>query len=389
MSALFSLHLRRRLISGLLLTAICCSASANTLGKGAKFDFLTVGKKTFHEVVVREVTVRSIAIMSAEGLASIPLKDLSPELQSQFGYNPQAEAAADEKMVAKRAEWESRQQSLAHENALLRGESEETKFARIQKSFSQGPVVQPEVDLRAKFRELALGVKDQGRRPSCAIFAVVSALEFQNAELTGKPEKLSEEYLSWSTRMVTHAAALASAQNTTAEVSPDDKDDGYSLGQVMAALTSFGIVPQSAMPNTFGISLGAIPRPSEDLVRAAQNYCRVIVHPVPGPTPALQLGNFVQILNEGVPVVIGLRFPHARTMRTGYISDQSAMENYRHAVTLVGYTSSTGQIEDAVFLFKNSYGLMWGEAGYGRVTYRYLNDNLLDAIYLEVKKPNP
>jgi len=39
-----------------------------------------------------------------------------------------------------------------------------------------------------------------------------------------------------------------------------------------------------------------------------------------------------------------------------------------HAVTLVGYKSATGRIEDAVFIFKNSYGVDWGQGGYGTAT---------------------
>ena len=56
-----------------------------------------------------------------------------------------------------------------------------------------------------------------------------------------------------------------------------------------------------------------------------------------------------------------------------------------HAVTLVGYSSSTGRLEDTVFVFKNSWGPNWGQGGYGTVTYGYLNQHLAEAIVLEVQ----
>ena len=54
-------------------------------------------------------------------------------------------------------------------------------------------------------------------------------------------------------------------------------------------------------------------------------------------------------------------------------------------MTLVGYKSPTNQLADTVFIFKNSYGPEWGQGGYGTVTYGYLQNNLQDAVLLEVQ----
>ncbi|MEI6108231.1 MAG: C1 family peptidase, partial [Opitutae bacterium] len=63
----------------------------------------------------------------------------------------------------------------------------------------------------------------------------------------------------------------------------------------------------------------------------------------------------------------------------------TALQVDGHAVTLVGYKSGTGRLEDAVFIFKNSWGADWGQGGYGMVTYGYLSQHLNDAVLLEVQ----
>jgi C1A family cysteine protease len=45
-----------------------------------------------------------------------------------------------------------------------------------------------------------------------------------------------------------------------------------------------------------------------------------------------------------------------------------------HAVCAVGYSDESKKIK-----FKNSWGADWGKAGYGFVSYRYINDFLWDA----------
>lgn len=356
---------------------------------GAHFPALTAGKKNYQEVVVRQVTPRSVTIVHAGGMTSIPLRDLSPEMQARFGYSPEAERAADEKLAAARRESEARRSKAKKTPGGHRGDELANTFELLLQSFGTPPTLETEVDLRPKFLSLSLSVKDQGRRPSCAIFAVVSALEFQNAQLSGSAEKLSEEYLIWATRRTTQhvgsAAAVAADTGVDAD-QVDQRDAGFTLPEVVAALRAFGIPLQSAMPNTFGSKMEAIQEPSAGVVEQARSRRRVYVHLLPGRDEATRISNAVQALNAGVPVALGVRWPHYRTIRTGYLSEQKPILDYAHAVTLVGYRCETGRLEDAVFLFKNSYGVAWGEGGYGRMTFGYLRNYLLDAVVLEVKR---
>ena len=349
-------------------------------GQGVSLGTLHVGTITYHQVTLLSVNARTIVIRHSGGMASIRLRDLPGELQSRFGYSPAAESAADEAL--QRANTENAKPRKQDSSAAVQRAKPNSKIDDLLLHIGQKPELRSEIDLRPRFRQLDLGVKDQGRRPSCAVFAVVSALEFENAELVGQAERFSEEYLLWATRKTLNREARPEM-----EPSPDDADEGFSLEEVLFALRAYGIPPLAAMPNAGYRKMTAIPEPSPELIGRARTHRRVSVHQLSGHDAVTRIDKIILALNSGVPVVIGLRWPNYHTIRAGILSEQTPLTSGAHAVTLVGYASSAGQIEDATFVFKNSYGPSWGEAGYGRVTYRYLQKHLLDAALIEVQQP--
>ena len=136
--------------------------------------------------------------------------------------------------------------------------------------------------------------------------------------------------------------------------------------EVVSALRSYGIPPQSQMPNTFGKGMDAIEPPPESLIEQAKNRRAIHAYEVPGRENRVVLQHIIRLLNDGQPVVIGTRWPPMRTLEAGhFLSEQAALDDYAHAVTLVGYRCETGRLEDARFIFKNSWGVNWGLAGYG------------------------
>ena len=370
----------------------------SSLGAGATFETLQVGKTVYQRVQVRSVNARSLMISHAGGLASIRLRDLSPELQAAFGYNPDADAAAD--LALKNAQFHAEQkaeQKRAKEAAPKSGPPAARRpaggapFDALLQSFGQPPEIRPGVDLRPQFMQLALNVKNQGPRPSCAVFAIVSALEFQNAQLTGQPERFSEEYLVWATCKTLNRAPrarpaedpdAAPAENENSE-NLDSADEGFALSEVVTALRAFGVPLQTSMPYSFSKTLAA--DPPRETIDEARRHRRVSVFALPGRDEATRISNLVQALDAGVPVAVGLRWPAWRALRSGYLDQQKPLEGNGHAVTVVGYENKTGAIKDTVFVFKNSWGVKWGAAGYGYATYDYFNHNLVDSALLEVE----
>ena len=215
---------------------------------------------------------------------------------------------------------------------------------------------------------MGLFTKDQGRRPSCSVFAVVSALEYESGIQNGTATRLSEEFLIWAMRKLHPGIPV---------------DDGYHFRDVITALQTYGVPPFEVMPNTFGKSIEEISPPGEAVAAAEARR---------GVTPVWfrlndphLLERIVGALNAGKPVIIGVRWPNWRTFwDTNLLHKQTPMEEAAHAVTLIGYRKHKESLDEMRFIFRNSFGPEWGLAGCGFVTGHYLRENLLSALYLNV-----
>src|SRR5690349_9139010 len=96
-------------IGAFALCAIAVSLRAQTpdtavapapLAAGSTLDSLTVGQITYNQVRIRSISAQTAMIQHEGGIASLRLRDLSPDLQRRFGYNPDAAAAESEKQKA-------------------------------------------------------------------------------------------------------------------------------------------------------------------------------------------------------------------------------------------------------------------------------------------------
>lgn len=363
-----------------LIIALSTAHAEDFTKPGTRIDLLPAGKNTYRDVVVRSVNARTLMITHAGGMTSIRLRDLSPEWQAHFNYDPAAEQTAENAAATAPAKPPT-------PHFAKTKETQATKFEKVLKEFGQPATLQSEIDLRPKFFQMDLWVKNQGFRPSCAIFAVVSALEFQNAEVTGKAEKFSEEYLIWATQKSLHRPAPAAPNPADDATAPkENRDVGYALSEVIAALRAYGIPLQTSMPNTIGLKISEIPEPTPEIINEAKNHQHVYVYPVPGRDPETGLNNIILALNRGIPVVIGLGWPNIHTLKNAYLSEQKPLPDSGHAVTLVGYRCASGRMEDAVFIFKNSWGKDWGQGGYGIATYGYLKKSIHSAVILDVQR---
>lgn len=360
----------------LLAPAALAEETAARIPPGAKVATLPVGRTVYHDVVIKTVNARTVMFTHRGGMASIKLRDLAPEWQARFGYDPAAEQASDEALQRATAERQA-QIAAAAAKAKAAPPASRSRFEQVLQQFGQAAELRAEVDLRPRFRELELHAKDQGRRPSCAVFAVVGAIEFLNAENTGRAEKFSEEYLIWATRRTLQRPAAPDAARQG-----DDADEGFALTEVVMALRSYGIPLERSLPNTMGRDLAAVREPPPEVVSEARARTQGAVHAVPGRDQATQLNNIIHALNAGIPVTIGTGWPRFFNMRAALLNSQTP--SYSHAVTLVGYRCPTGRIEDTTFIFKNSWGANWGANGYGYATFAYLSQHLHTAILLEI-----
>jgi len=372
------------LVVGLLFGATIAGAQV-----GATFERLEANDCVYLGAKVLSVSATTVTVSHRDGIAQLQLRRLSPELQQKFGYTPEAEAVEEllREAERKRDEVQATKPQMPRTAAKPAASPDrDTPVGRALSRFGTAAPFQP-VDLRPRFRELELGTKSQGLRPSCAVFAVVGALEFQNAVASGHAEKLSEEYLIWATR---RTLGLPAGEKRVLEnedgADEDKRDAGFSIQEVLSALRAYGIPLQSEMPNRFGLGMEKIADPSDEIVASARSRRQISTYTVPDMNNAVRIANIMHALNEGVPVVVALRWPHWRTLyRSPVLAEQSPREGRSHAVTIVGYYSETGDASGLRFIFKNSWGVRWGAGGYGFAEIGYLQRNLLDAVVLEVR----
>ncbi len=336
----------------------------------------TVGGRTYSDVRVTGATAGTVTIFHREGISQLELKTLPEELQARFGFDAAAEA-----------DWKEQAQAALAATAEIRRREERERIARARAAEAQtsrarsapdgspgdGPIqvaLEAEVDLRPLYEHHGLFFKNQGRRPSCAIFAAVSAIEFELARTVGLAEPLSEEFVIWAARELRPGMPI---------------DDGMHFQDVMAAIRAHGIPSRSLMPNTFGIPLSEI-RPTPEAIFDARQR-RNLTAVWRRPDDAEILARIVYSLNNDTPVVVGLRWPHWRTLQNNHLlRDQKPLAGGGHAVTLIGYRCEEGNPDNLVFLFRNSYGIDWGLGGCGFVAAAYLKNNLLAAFQIAVSR---
>ncbi len=317
--------------------------------------------QVYLDVTVRQVTPKALIIQHSKGIAQVLFEDMSPELQARFGYDPDKAAAY---------EWELMQKEMMnlikHKEAVPEV-TEDTVIFVVRKSvISSGfwpgtePRLEREVDLRPRYRQLGLGLKNQNRRSSCAVFSVVSALEYEYARKFQEGTEFSEEFVIWAVRKY------------------DDPQAGFGRGfdlwQVARRVSLLGIPENSLYREAVGGDFSADP-PAIVFEDASRRKGAVVRAIDPGGEKDSVINQTLHALNAGSPVVIGLRWPNPQTIRHSGLLDKQYPVSY-HAVTLVGYRTESSRKEDIRLIFKNSWGSSWGVGGHGFMTYAYFVENV-------------
>jgi protein disulfide-isomerase len=95
-----------------------------------KFPRLKAGADTYTNVTVTRVTASDISFIHAGGIANVKLKDLPPELQKQFHYDPKLAQAAERKVAENKAKY--------HEQLLRQPDSKAPDMSRQPQPQPQG-----------------------------------------------------------------------------------------------------------------------------------------------------------------------------------------------------------------------------------------------------------
>ncbi len=351
---------------------------------GDRYDSLVAGDQVYRGVLVRSINETSLIVTHSGGLSQIPLKSLSPELQAKYGYSDTSAANREASLERMR-----RQQIIDSKQRIEKRRQEEAEARKravgageAAQQFGVPPTIETEVDLRPKFKELGISVRNQGHRPSCAIHAVVGAMEYLEGRMLGTSENLSEYYLYWATLKTLGRYDQGERWTGSGGL---NEDAGFYLPEVFQALHAFGI-PNNNEAGDLGKKAGPneLEAPSPEVVQKARARSKIRAFAIPGRDRGILLSNVIHALNAGEPVVVGMGWPNFQAIRkTAYIENQKPRENYGHAVTLVGYRSPSQKLEDTTFIFRNSWGPKWGAGGYGYVRYKFIVNNIFSAYVME------
>jgi len=211
-------------------------------------------------------------------------------------------------------------------------------------------------------------VQDQGQEGSCVGFSGVAIKEYQEQIDYGKFIRLSERFL----------------YERSKDIS--GHNEGTTLKACAQVLVKQGVCEQ----RFWKYEAQHIGEPEEG---ADENASKYKIEPA-----------YVRITNEAElkaslvkygAIHLGVAVCNTwKRQQNGHIPDFNWFENLLfyfgigilggHAITLVGYDD-----EKQEYKFKNSWSTVWGDEGYGYITYTHMKKTLLDALcYIDIDDPD-
>ena len=243
----------------------------------------------------------------------------------------------------------------------------------------------PKVDLRPIIMRRGLAVRDQGNRGTCTVLATTFLIEYQRAAMTsahGSAAALSEEYLNWAGNKATG----------------EDGDGGF-FTKMISGYQTWGIAPNASMPYRSTYDPKHPAPPSAATIEAAKAMFPVrypftilkVWDNTKGMTPA-ELQRVLGTLRSGRPVAAGIwwltNFATVTVDGIPLLKDYPRSANSGanppmfdgHSIDLVGFYESRAFPGGGYFIFRNSFGPSFGNAGYGFVSFQYLRVYANDAV---------
>ncbi|MFT3685262.1 MAG: C1 family peptidase [Phycisphaerales bacterium] len=210
------------------------------------------------------------------------------------------------------------------------------------------PVLPTCIDLRPTFAEWNLPPRPQGHRGTCSIFTTCEAIEFAHAKSTGKPIRLSPEFVNW-------AASQAAG----------GPSDGNFFFNAVAGFEKHGVCTEERMP--YRKSFDAKKGPSTEASAEAAALRD-------GAKSTLR----VRWIQPWKPDVMGVSEEMLQEMKRVIASGYPVAAGSGHSRLFVGYHDNPDLAGGGAFITEDS-----ALNRYDEVTYRWVRDNVADAFWVE------
>lgn len=229
-------------------------------------------------------------------------------------------------------------------------------------------------DLRPQIEQYGLGIRSQGNRGTCSVFALTFAQEFASAKKSGaKNLDFSEEYLNW-----------------IGDLAAEAKQDGGFYSDLNDGYTMYGNAPESAMPYQTAYN-PAMTVPSQ-LLNEGAKQAKLSAEFIKAWDPnrganEAELKKVLDTLDKGYPVAVGLLWPKKEKWKTEEIGGVQLMSVLPrvdtfdgHSVVIVGSGKGKEYPGGGFFIFRNSWGPGWGDKGYGYMSFEYVKQYANDLM---------
>jgi len=221
------------------------------------------------------------------------------------------------------------------------------------------------VDLRGEIEALGVNFLRQGMRNACAAFSATSMLELQIRRL-GYDFDLSEQYVLWATKQ---EGAKPVEGLTTDELVNGLRAHRICREEFMPYKSSIDIIEPSAEAKA---NAAAMPPVQGELIAYTG---------IPGLSDA-QIFQICRALARYEPVCFSsLWLKDGVELEKNHVMPSEDVEiEGAHMVLLTGYELT--EDGEGYLLLRNSWGLGWGDFGYGRMPFEYARKYGLDAVSL-------
>jgi hypothetical protein len=242
-------------------------------------------------------------------------------------------------------------------------------LAASEPSSAAGSAAAPaSADLRPLLAGWNLPPRLQGHRNTCSVFVVTGCIEFALAKKLGKGERMSVEFLNWSSNQVTKL-----------------NEDGSFFSDLWKGFQASGLCPEKCLPYRQEYDPKLVP--PEDALRAAKAALGegLRFHWIKewDPSKGLsdeQLAEVRRVIAGGWPVCGGFLWPKREAWDHDVLRIcPRELVRDGHSVLLVGYRDDPALPGGGVVIIRNSS--RGGKDGY--MTYEYLKAYMNDAAWID------